>query len=447
MFEFDVDRETRLKFLRVNSLTKPCLMEAWPIIQPHLRSILDEFYDHLKAFPQISHMFASDTMIEHLKKAQSAHWGTLFKGDFDETYMKGVMAVGNTHARIGLEPRWYIGGYALIMNRLLSVIDAKFKRNSKKREAIRTAVNKAVFMDMDLSISVYQELVKIQLLEREHKLDGLISQFDGVINRSMVDVSAALQQVEGSADEVASVAQETNSRAATVAAAAEEANANSNAVAAATEQLSASIDEITARVADANTVAQNAVMQSQSVQEAMHTLNEAGDRIGAVAKLIQDIASQTNLLALNATIEAARAGEAGKGFAVVAGEVKTLANQTAKATEDITGQITEIQSASQMSSEAINTVVQIINSLGEDTTAISAAIEEQSAATREIARNVGEAVQGTQDVSSNIVMVSSNADRTGELSEETRQAVDRLSATSHTMQVEIENFLRDVRNA
>ena len=71
-------------------------------------------------------------------------------------------------------------------------------------------------------------------------------------------------------------------------------------------------------------------------------MSEGAARIGAVVRLIGDIASQTNLLALNATIEAARAGEAGKGFAVVASEVKTLASQTARATEDIGRQIAEM---------------------------------------------------------------------------------------------------------
>jgi methyl-accepting chemotaxis protein len=445
MFQFDVDRNGRLQFLRIDNRTVAVLREVWPVVRPRLRGILDDFYSHLKGVEALKLLIDGEPMIERLKGAQTAHWESLFKGDFDDDFMKGVMAVGHAHARIGLEPRWYIGGYSLVLTRLLGIIDTAFKRSGDKRRDMVSAVTKAVFLDMDLSVSVYQELVKLELQERGHKLEEMIVAFDGHVSRSLDEVTAALTQVEAGSAEVAAVAKETNLRASTVAAAAEQATANSNAVAAATEQLSSSIHEISSRISDANRVALAAVEQSRGVESAMASLNQAGSRIGEVAKLIQDIASQTNLLALNATIEAARAGEAGKGFAVVAGEVKNLANQTARATEDISSQISSIHDATRQTGEAIKGIVATINHLGEDTTAISAAIEEQSAATREISRNVNETVQGTQEVSSNIAMVSNNADRTGQLSEESRRAVEKLSGTAHSLQQEIERFLGDVR--
>ncbi len=447
MTAFDTDRDTRLKFLMIDPAAVAHLREAWPIVQPVLRDALDGFYAHLQTFPQLAGLFSGAEMIERLKRAQERHWGNLFQGTFDDAFMAGVMAVGAAHAKIGLEPRWYIGGYSLVLSRLLGEIDRACRHRGARRRALARAVTQAVFLDMDLSVSVYADLVKARLMERERKLEAMIVAFDGHVGAALGEVSQALGQVERGAAEVVHVAGETTTRASAVAAAAEQTTANANAVAAATGQLSSAIDEISERLANATAVARGAVDQSRAVETAMAGLAAAGERIGEVAKLIQDIASRTNLLALNATIEAARAGESGKGFAVVAGEVKTLANQTARATEDIAHQIDGIRTATDRTGQAIDGIVGMIDTLGEDTTAISAAIEQQSAATREIARNVAEAVRGTGEVSTNIVAVRGNADQTGRVSEDSRRSVAQLVQTADGLRREIESFLERVREA
>ncbi len=53
--------------------------------------------------------------MDRAAKAQENHWLHLFSGRFDETYLVSIRKIGLTHSRIGLDPQWYIGGYALIL--------------------------------------------------------------------------------------------------------------------------------------------------------------------------------------------------------------------------------------------------------------------------------------------------------------------------------------------
>jgi methyl-accepting chemotaxis protein len=86
----------------------------------------------------------------------------------------------------------------------------------------------------------------------------------------------------------------------------------------------------------------------------VNKLGEQSHNIGAVMKVITDIASQINLLAMNASIEAAHAGEAGKGFAVVAGEVRNLAEKTRSTAGEVDASIRNMQNLAQINIAGMN---------------------------------------------------------------------------------------------
>ncbi|MBU8545468.1 MULTISPECIES: methyl-accepting chemotaxis protein [Roseomonadaceae] len=163
---------------------------------------------------------------------------------------------------------------------------------------------------------------------------------------------------------------------------------NAESGAAATEQMTANIRSITDQVAAAAAATGRAVAETEAGSRAITGLQEAVGRIGAVARLIGDIAGQTNLLALNATIEAARAGEAGKGFAVVAGEVKSLASQTASSTQEIARHIAEVGAATEAAVLAVRATLGTIGELDQISTSIAEAMAQQNEATGDIARTV-----------------------------------------------------------
>lgn len=439
------DRETRLRFMRIDARTGELLREFWRIVEPALPTILEGFYRHVTAESQLARMIGND--IPRLKGAQGAHWGRLFNGRFDDAYMQGVRTIGLIHNKIGLEPRWYIGGYNFVLSQLHGLAVRSNRWRPDRLAALLTAVNSAVMLDMDMAISVYQEAMLTERQQRQDKVTAAIQKFDAEMKAALDTVGKAATNMQTTANTLSANAEEASRQSTAVAAASEQASTNVQTVASATEELSSSVSEISRQVAESTKIAGEAVAQANDTNTTIQGLAQKAQKIGDVIKLITDIASQTNLLALNATIEAARAGEAGKGFAVVAAEVKNLATQTAKATEEIGQQIAEIQQATKESVGAIEGIATTITSVNGIATTIASAVEEQGVATKEIARNVQEASRGTQEVTSNIAGVSQAASDTGQTATHVLSAAEDLSRQAETLRTQVEAFFTTIRAA
>ncbi|MFM9975116.1 MAG: protoglobin domain-containing protein, partial [Beijerinckiaceae bacterium] len=337
------DRKTRLRFMRIGEATGTTLREFWPTVEKALPTLLDGFYRHVSAEPDLAKMLGNQ--VERLKHAQGSHWARLFNGRFDEAYIQGVRTIGLIHNKIGLEPRWYIGGYAFVLCQLTDLAIQRYGWRGKRLRAVITAVNSAVMLDMDYAISVYQESMLEDRARRQVALESAISTFESSAMAVMATVASASTELQASAESMSGIAQEVLMQSTSVASAAEQTSVNVQSVAAAGEELSASTNAILQQAQHSSEIAGKAASGATATNTKMEELAAAAGQIGTVVELIKGIAEQTNLLALNATIEAARAGEAGRGFAVVAAAVTELAGQTSKAIDEIASAITSIQTA------------------------------------------------------------------------------------------------------
>ena len=441
---------SRLKFLNFDQAHRQTLREMRPLVNQLLPGILEDFYAHIGKFPETAGFVTSQEAKSSVKARQLKHWDVILAADFDDTYLKSVERIGETHNRLQLEPRWYIGGYSYIIRRLIDAVEAGFSGGWRNREAaekrsriLRAAVA-AALLDMDYVLTIYLEAGR---RDKHQMLDRMATSFRDTVGRIMDTVSATAAQLEKAAATLTKAAEGAQKRSTAVAAASEEASTNVQTVASATEEMSTSIGEIGRQVQESSRIANEAVTQAQKTDDRITKLAQAASRIGDVTQLITSIAEQTNLLALNATIEAARAGEAGKGFAVVAQEVKQLAAQTAKATSEISGQIAEMQAATQESVAAIKEIGGTIGRISEIATTIAAAVEQQGAATHDIARNVQQAASGTTEVARNITDVNRESAETGAASAQVLSSARSLAGDSNRLKAEMDKFLTSIRAA
>lgn len=434
----------RIRFLRIDQDSQDALREFQPYLNGRIDALLDEFYGYLGAVPALAPFLSNPTIVAHAREGQRQHWlRNVFQGRFDDAYMAQVLTIGRCHQRAGLEPRWYTGAYCFTLNRLVAMVTQLHRRKPERAARLLQAINKAVFLDMDLATSVYTDLNVAAIVARQ--LGGTADDFEREVKGVVQAVAAASSQLRSTAGLMSRTADDTSARSTTVAAAAEQASVNIHTAAEAAEQLTAQIGNISRRVAQSAEIAAAAMVQAERTNTTVAGLADAASRIGQVVRLIHDIANQTNLLALNATIEAARAGEAGRGFAVVASEVKNLANQTARATEEISAQITGVQGATGEAVAAIRAIGVTIEELGGISGTIADAMQAQDAATREIARNVQQASAGTRQVSDTIVRVNQSASETGVEARNIMGAIDDLHRQSETLSTEVDRFLARVR--
>lgn len=437
-----LSRAERLSFLRIDTQNKDAYRDISPVLVKKIEGVLDGFYAHVKKQPELAPMVGGEGKIDMLKAAQRRHWAGLFDGQFSETFLEQARKIGEAHERIGLPPRWYIGGYAYVLSELIPAFIAEYRRKPTRLSAAIDAAMKAIFLDMDIAISVYLDMAAKR---RADDLDLIARRLSDGISETIEVMVSQSGDVRGAADDITRAMMAVGERASDVAAASKQATVNVQESAQATRELSKSAQDVDGQVEHSARIAQEAVLRAQRAGASIEALSGASHSISEAVRLIADIAGQTNLLALNATIEAARAGDAGRGFAVVASEVKALANQTSRATEDIAKHVANIQAVTGQTIAAIEAINETISEIDGIAAGISETVQKQTTAASHISRNVEEAATGTQDVSVKINDVAAQSQTASALCAELRTVSERVNQSAEALRRNVGLILAELK--
>ena len=104
--------QQRLAFMGFDARARSKLKSLKPLIGKSIGPALAAFYDKVRQTPETLRFFKDDKHMAGARSRQEQHWEIIGSADYGETYVRAVKGIGEAHARLGLEPRWYIGGYA-----------------------------------------------------------------------------------------------------------------------------------------------------------------------------------------------------------------------------------------------------------------------------------------------------------------------------------------------
>jgi two-component system sensor histidine kinase ChiS len=200
------------------------------------------------------------------------------------------------------------------------------------------------FSEGDLSVSLAVEK------------DDAIGRLRAGVNTAVANIRSMVKQVRDVLDSTVQTSRQIQGETSELTRGAEEQISQTLLVAGAAQQMAQTVSASASSISEASEIAQRSGNEAHEggrivrdtfagmdeivttvgiSARTVESLGRSSEQIGAITRVIEQIADQTELLSLNAAIEAARAGRHGRTFAVVAQEVQRLAERTAQATSQI----------------------------------------------------------------------------------------------------------------
>jgi len=150
-----VDIETRLDFLGLEPEAVAALAELEPLFEANAEAFTERFYQHLLAFDVPRGLLRDPAVRDRLLDSQKQYFTSLCSPKMDAAYAERRAAIGRMHERIGLEPVWYIGAYAIYLGEVNRLLGLHFRGDVARAQLAHDTLCKRILFDLELAVEAY----------------------------------------------------------------------------------------------------------------------------------------------------------------------------------------------------------------------------------------------------------------------------------------------------
>jgi len=168
------DLEGRLSYMNLRREDLEALRSLRDPLEKHADAIVGAFYRHLLSFQPTRDLLRDSEVKARLLASQRSYLLSLAGPVIDEEFIEERRRIGEVHERVGLEPRFYLGAYALYMALLTPIVCEAFGHDAQRGADVLVSLQKLLMLDAQLAVEAYiaRRQSELQYLTEELAKEG-----------------------------------------------------------------------------------------------------------------------------------------------------------------------------------------------------------------------------------------------------------------------------------
>ena len=155
MLDEPTDIQQRLSYMNLQPGDCELLAALKPVLERHAATFVAAFYRNLLSFGPTRELLRDTDVKDRLLVKQREYLLSLASPTLDGAFVAQRRRIGEMHQKIGLEPRWYLGAYALYLSLLTPVVYDAYAADAERAMRSVIALQKLLMFDAQLAMEAY----------------------------------------------------------------------------------------------------------------------------------------------------------------------------------------------------------------------------------------------------------------------------------------------------